>query len=1121
MDKKSWITNFNLENYKRPIKLSYDLIDADSGKKILSKGEKLNVVIAKKLQEKGLKSISISNKEIVGKYLAKDIKDKNGEILIRAGFDITEEQLEKIINQEEKILHIVNIDPINKGPYILETLKIDKNNSKSEALSDIYKVLRPGEAPSIEIAEEIFNNLYFKKERYDLSEVGRVKLNSKLNLTTSSKKTILDTNDITSIIKFMLDLRDGKGDVDDIDHLGNRRVRSVGELVENQFRIGLLRMERTVKEKMSTFLEIESAMPQDLINAKPITTSLKDFFATSQLSQFMDQTNPLSEITHKRRVSALGPGGLTRERAGFEVRDVHPTHYGRICPIETPEGPNIGLINSLATYCRVNKFGYIESPYKKVVNGKVTSEIKYLSAIEEEKYTIAQANSSINKDGSFVEELVACRKNLNFELSNRDSIDYIDVSPKQLVSVAAALIPFLENDDANRALMGSNMMRQAVPLLKPESPLVGTGIESDVALDSGVTIVAKRNGVVDKIDGKRIVVKATEVTDLSQSAVDIYNLSKFQRSNQNTCINQKPLVKVGDKIKKGDIIADGPATKLGELALGKNVTVAFMPWQGYNFEDSILISERCVTDDVFTSVHIEEYESMARDTKLGAEEITRDIPNVSEESLRNLDESGIVYVGAEVKPGDILVGKVTPKSETSSSPEEKLLRSIFGEKATDVRDSLKLPSGSTGVVIDVRVFNRHGVDKDERSIAIERAEIESVQEDKKVEEEILNRNIKLRAIDLLNGQSINKQFKELKPGTTLNLNDFEKISLKDLWKISFSNQEIYTDIEKLKNQFDNASEDIKLRFEDKVTKIQQGDDLLPTVMKVVKVFVAVKRRLMPGDKMAGRHGNKGVVSKIVPVEDMPYMENGKPVDIVLNPLGVPSRMNVGQILETHLGWSCSELGDQIKKYLKNIDKEINEIKVKLKEIYGETYYNQVISKLNNKEIAELIQNLSNGVPIATPVFDGASTKDITKMLDLAKLPNSGQTHLWNGQTGERFDRPVTVGIIYMLKLNHLVEDKIHARSTGPYSLVTQQPLGGKAQLGGQRFGEMEVWALEAYGASYTLQEILTVKSDDVAGRTKVYETIVKGNNNFESGVPESFNVLVKEIRALGLNIELN
>ena len=1119
---KMWTTDFNPENYKRPIKLSYDLIDSKNNKKILPKGEKLNLIIAKKLHEKGLSSILSSTSEIIGKYIATDIKDKNGELLIGAGFDLTEEQLDKIVEQGEKYLNIVNIDPINKGPYLLETLKIDKNFTKAEALNDIYKVLRPGEAPSLDIAEDVFNNLYFKSERYDLSEVGRVKLNSKLNLKISNKKTTLSTEDIVAIIQFMLNLRDGKGDVDDIDHLGNRRVRSVGELVENQFRIGLLRMERTVKEKMSTFLEIESAMPQDLINAKPITTSLKDFFATSQLSQFMDQTNPLSEITHKRRVSALGPGGLTRERAGFEVRDVHPTHYGRICPIETPEGPNIGLINSLATYCRVNKFGYIESPYKKVVNGKVTSEIKYLSAIEEEKFTIAQANSSIKKDGSFDEELVACRKNLNFELSNRENIDFIDVSPKQLVSVAAALIPFLENDDANRALMGSNMMRQAVPLLKPEAPLVGTGMESDVALDSGVTIVAKRNGIVDKIDGKRIVVKVTAVTDLSQSAVDIYNLSKFQRSNQNTCINQKPLVKVGDQINKGDIIADGPATKLGELALGKNVTVAFMPWQGYNFEDSILISERCVTDDVFTSVHIEEYESMARDTKLGAEEVTRDIPNVSEESLRNLDESGIVYVGAEVKPGDILVGKVTPKSETSSSPEEKLLRSIFGEKATDVRDSsLKLPSGSAGVVIDVRVFNRHGIEKDERSIAIERSEIEVVQEDKKVEEEILNRNIRLRAIDLLNNQAINKQYKELKPGTTLNKNDFEILTLKDLFKLSFEKQNLNNDIDKLKNQFENASDDIRLRFEDKVSKIQAGDDLLPTVMKVVKVFVAVKRRLMPGDKMAGRHGNKGVVSKIVPVEDMPYQASGKAVDIVLNPLGVPSRMNVGQILETHLGWSCSELGEQIKSYLKDFDKKIEMIKNKLKDIYGEKYYTEVISKLSKKEIAELVENLSNGVPISTPVFDGASTKDINDMLDKAQLPNSGQTQLWNGQTGEKFDRPVTVGIIYMLKLNHLVEDKIHARSTGPYSLVTQQPLGGKAQLGGQRFGEMEVWALEAYGASYTLQEILTVKSDDVAGRTKVYETIVKGNNNFESGVPESFNVLIKEIRALGLNIELN
>ena len=1121
-ESKMWSTKFVPENYKRPIKLTYDLVDSKTNKKYLAKGEKLNFIIATKLKEKGLSNILVSNSEIIGKYIAQDIKEANGDFLVRSGFDINEEILEKLIASETFSIKLVNIDPINKGPYLLETLKLEKNIDKTEALNDIYRVLRPGEPPTLDIAEDVFKNLYFNKDRYDLSEVGRVKLNAKLNLTTSLKDTVIHQEDIVAIIRYMLDLRDGKKDVDDIDHLGNRRVRSVGELVENQFRIGLLRMERTVKEKMSTFLEIESAMPQDLINAKPITTSLKDFFSSSQLSQFMDQTNPLSEITHKRRVSALGPGGLTRERAGFEVRDVHPTHYGRICPIETPEGPNIGLINSLATYCRVNKYGYIESPYKKVVNGKVTKEINYLSAIEEEKFTIAQANSPINKDGTFEEELVSCRKNLNFQLSNRENINYIDVSPKQLVSVAAALIPFLENDDANRALMGSNMMRQAVPLLKPESPLVGTGMESDVALDSGVTIVAKRNGIVDKIDGKRIVVKASDDNDLSQSGVDIYNLSKFKRSNQNTCINQKPLVKVGDNIKAGDIIADGPGTKLGELALGKNVTVAFMPWQGYNFEDSILISERCVTDDVFTSIHIEEYEAMARDTKLGAEEVTRDIPNVSEESLRNLDESGVVYVGAEVKPSDILVGKVTPKSETSSSPEEKLLRSIFGEKATDVRDSsLKLPSGRAGVVIDVRVFNRHGIEKDERSIAIERSEIELVQEDKKVEEEILNRNIKSRALDLFKNQQLTKDYKDFKANESLETEKLNELGLKDFWKLSFANNQTNQNLSKIKKQFDEAIEDIKLRFEDKVIKIKQGDDLLPTVMKVVKVFVAVKRRLMPGDKMAGRHGNKGVVSKIVPVQDMPYMENGKPVDIVLNPLGVPSRMNVGQILETHLGWACSELGDQIKTMLKDFDNKLDEMKKKLRSIYGTEYYDNVVSKLTKKELYELVQNISNGVPIATPVFDGASTVDISNMLDLSKLPNSGQTTLWDGISGEKFDRPVTVGIIYMLKLNHLVEDKIHARSTGPYSLVTQQPLGGKAQLGGQRFGEMEVWALEAYGASYTLQEILTVKSDDVAGRTKVYETIVKGNNNFESGVPESFNVLIKEIRALGLNIELN
>ncbi len=1121
---KTWSTEFKPEKYKRPIKLLFDLIDKKNNKKILKKGEKLNFILAQKIKEKNLDKIIVSEDEIIGKYTNEDLKDSEGKLIINSGFNITKETLEKIVSSKISKLKLANVDSILKGPYIFETIKIDKNFDKQSALNDIYKVLRPGEPPTPEVAEEVFKNLYFNNERYDLSDVGRVKLNARLDLKEDDNLRILTKKDIISIIQFMLDLRDGKGEVDDIDHLGNRRVRSVGELVENQFRIGLLRMERTIREKMSTFLEIESALPQGLINAKPISTSFKDFFSTSQLSQFMDQTNPLSEITHKRRVSALGPGGLTRERAGFEVRDVHPTHYGRICPIETPEGPNIGLINSLATYSKVNKYGFIESPYKKVQNGKILDKIEYLSAIEEEKFTIAQANSPVSSDGSFIEELVSCRKGLNFVLSRKENIDYIDVSPKQLVSVAASLIPFLENDDANRALMGSNMMRQAVPLLKPESPLVGTGIEGDVALDSGVTIVAKRNGVVDKIDGKRIVVKATEEKDLSKSGVDIYNLMKFQRSNQNTCINQKPLVKWGDVIKKGDIIADGPATKLGELALGKNVTVAFMPWQGYNFEDSILISERCVTDDVFTSIHIEEYELMARDTKLGTEEITRDIPNVSEESLKNLDESGIVYVGAEVKQGDILVGKVTPKGETASSPEEKLLRSIFGEKATDVRDtSLKLPPGSSGVVVDVRVFNRHGIEKDERAIAIERYEIEAVQEDKQVEEEILVRNIKLRLNEILKKEPIEKSFKSLKTGDTLSNDILDSLDIKDYWKIKFKSESINSKVSQLKEQFDKAQEDIKLRFEDKVLKIRQGDDLLPTVMKVVKVFVAVKRRLMPGDKMAGRHGNKGVISKIVPVEDMPYMESGKPVDIVLNPLGVPSRMNVGQILETHLGWSCSELGEKVKNLYNNFQKtnDNKDLKNTLGKIYGEKRLNDILNNLDERQFKELCSNLSNGVPIATPVFDGATTEDITKMLDLANLPNAGQTNLWDGRTGAKFDRPVTVGIIYMLKLHHLVEDKIHARSTGPYSLVTQQPLGGRAQLGGQRFGEMEVWALEAYGASYTLQEILTVKSDDVAGRTKVYETIVKGDDNFESGVPESFNVLIKEIRALGLNIELN
>jgi len=1120
---KKWKTKFDPENYKSK-NFSEEVIDAKNNKIVIKSGEKINFLNAKKLHSDGLKDIFVTKESLIGKFLHQKITIEGLDENFDIGTELNETILDKIIENRIFNIEISKTNPINKGPYLLITLLNDKNDNKNDAINDIYKVLRPGEPPTIDIASQIFNNLFFSSDRYDLSDVGRVKMNSRLNLNCSDKITILRNEDIISIIKKMLELRDGKDDIDDIDHLGNRRIRSVGELVENQARMGVYRMERAIKEKMTT-IDVESAMPQDLINAKPLTVALKDFFATSQLSQFMDQTNPLSEITHKRRVSALGPGGLTRERAGFEVRDVHPTHYGRICPIETPEGPNIGLINSLSTYSKINKYGFIESPYKKVENGKVVENIEYLSAMEETKYTIAQANSILDKNGKFTEELVSCRQNLNFILAKPDNVDYIDVSPKQLVSVAASLIPFLENDDANRALMGSNMMRQAVPLMKPEAPLVGTGIESDVALDSGVTIVAKRDGIVDKIDGKRIVIKASAEKDFSKSGVDIYNLQKFKRSNQNTCINQKPLVRVGDKVKSGDIIADGPSTKVGELALGKNVTVAFMPWQGYNFEDSILISERCVTDDVFTSIHIEEFEVMARDTKLGEEDITRDIPNVNEESLKNLDESGVVYIGAEVKAGDILVGKVTPKGDSASGPEEKLLRSIFGEKAIDVTDtSLRMPSGSGGTVVDVRVFNRHGIEKDERSILIERSEIESVQQDKLVEEEILQRSIKQSATSILSGLKNEKKIKNLDAGENLNEESIKGMSINDLFKVTVSNSKALEAMNKLKDQYNSANLDIQNRFEDKVLKIQQGDDLLPSVMKMVKVFVAMKRRLRPGDKMSGRHGNKGVVSKIVPVEDMPYMESGQPVDIVLNPLGVPSRMNVGQILETHLGWACSELGNKLKTLINKFNKKIeksDDIKKLLSTVYGQEFYNSTIEKLTNSEFSDYIENMMTGVPIATPVFDGAKELDVTSMLNISGLPKSGQTFLWDGRTGEKFDRPVTVGTIYMLKLHHLVEDKIHARSTGPYSLVTQQPLGGKAQNGGQRFGEMEVWALEAYGASYTLQEILTVKSDDVAGRVKVYETIVKGEENFESGIPESFNVLVKEIKSLALNVELN
>jgi len=1003
------------------------------------------------------------------------------------------------------------------------TLAADKNANREEALIDIYRVMRPGEPPTLETAEALFNGLFFDPDRYDLSSVGRVKMNSRLELETDDKVRVLRKEDILAILKTLVELKDGKGDIDDIDHLGNRRVRSVGELMENQYRIGLLRMERAIRERMSS-VDIDSVMPHDLINAKPAAAAVREFFGSSQLSQFMDQTNPLSEITHKRRLSALGPGGLTRERAGFEVRDVHPTHYGRICPIETPEGPNIGLINSLATYARVNQYGFIETPYRKVADGKVTNDVVYMSAMDEGRYTVAQANAELDSKRKFVADLISCRRGGEYILARPEDIDLMDVSPKQIVSVAAALIPFLENDDANRALMGSNMQRQAVPLIRSEAPLVGTGMEERVARDSGVSIVARRSGVVDQVDATRIVVRVTGETAATESRVDIYSLLKFQRSNQNTCITQRPLVKVGDQVDAGDIIADGPSTHLGELALGRNVLVAFMPWHGYNFEDSILISERIVRDDVFTSIHIEEFEVMARDTKLGQEEITRDIPNVGEEGLKNLDEAGITYIGAEVKASDILVGKVTPKGESPMTPEEKLLRAIFGEKASDVRDtSLRVPPGVTGTVVEVRVFSRRGVDKDERALAIERAEIERLGKDRDDERAIMERSLKTRLYELLPGKTVSSGPKGLAAGTKLTKEKLDEFTVGQLRQIVVKSDKVNDEIEGLNKVFNDAIDRLQHRFDDKVEKLQRGDELPPGVMKMVKVFVAVKRKLQPGDKMAGRHGNKGVISKIIPMEDMPYLEDGTPVDIVLNPLGVPSRMNVGQILETHLGWASAGLGRQIGEMLAHFDGSkdgADKLHKLLERIYGKTVYKTDIADMDPAQLSELAGNLVPGVPMATPVFDGAREDDIVEMLEQAGLAKSGQVTLIDGRTGEVFDRKVTVGYIYMLKLHHLVDDKIHARSIGPYSLVTQQPLGGKAQFGGQRFGEMEVWALEAYGAAYTLQEMLTVKSDDVSGRTKVYEAIVRGDDNFEAGIPESFNVLVKELRSLGLNVEL-
>ena len=1016
-------------------------------------------------------------------------------------------------------VEVLNIDGINVGPYIRNTLNVDKNHSREQALIDIYRVMRPGEPPTIDTAETLFGQLFFDPERYDLSAVGRVKMNMRMGLDAPDTMRVLRKEDILAILKALVELRDGRGEIDDIDNLGNRRVRSVGELMENQFRVGLLRMERAIKERMSA-VDIDTVMPHDLINAKPVAAAVREFFGSSQLSQFMDQQNPLSELTHKRRMSALGPGGLTRERAGFEVRDVHPTHYGRICPIETPEGPNIGLINSLATFARVNKYGFIESPYRKVVNKHLTDEVIYLSAMEEAKFTIAQANATVDSKLRLSDELVSCRKGGNFVMTTPDQVNFIDVSPKQLVSVAAALVPFLENDDANRALMGSNMQRQAVPLLRPEAPLVGTGMEEVVARDSGSAITARRAGIVDQVDATRIVIRATEETDPTKPGIDIYRLRKFQRSNASTCITQKPLVKVGDVLAKGDIICDGPSTQLGELALGKNALVAFMPWNGYNFEDSILISERIVRDDVFTSIHIEEFETMARDTKLGPEEITRDIPNVGEENLKNLDEAGIVYIGADVVAGDILVGKVTPKGETPMTPEEKLLRAIFGEKAADVRDtSLRVPPGVTGTIVEVRVFNRHGVDKDQRAMSIERAEEERLAEDRDDELSILERNIFSRLQDVLLNKTAASGPKGMAPDTKITQQVLDTIPKHQWWQIGLRNEKSMAEIEGMRQQYDEAKARLDKRFADKVEKLRRGDELAPGVMKMVRVFVAVKRKLQPGDKMAGRHGNKGVISRIVPIEDMPHLEDGTAVDVVLNPLGVPSRMNVGQILETHLGWACAGLGRQIGDMLDKVkrDGKSEPLRRQLKSFYGN---DERLNEVDDESLLELAENLRPGIPIATPVFDGAKEADIVDMLEQAGLTHSGQMTLYDGRTGEAFTRQVTVGYIYMLKLNHLVDDKIHARSIGPYSLVTQQPLGGKAQFGGQRFGEMEVWALEAYGAAYTLQEILTVKSDDVAGRTKVYEAIVRGEDTFEAGIPESFNVLVKEMRSLSLNVEL-
>ena len=1099
---------------------TFDIVGSD-GKVIVETGRRITARHVRLLEDSGMSKLAVPNDYLLDQVTAKDLIDQaTGEVAIPCNTVITEEVIGRLMELGVSEFETIYTNDLDCGPFISDTLRIDPSRNKLEALVEIYRMMRPGEPPTKEAAENLFNNLFFSNDRYDLSAVGRMKFNRRLGREEIEGEGTLGKDDIVGVLKTLIDIRNGKGSVDDIDHLGNRRVRSVGEMAENQFRVGLIRVERAVKERLS-LAESEGLMPQDMINAKPVAAAVKEFFGSSQLSQFMDQNNPLSEVTHKRRVSALGPGGLTRERAGFEVRDVHSTHYGRVCPIETPEGPNIGLINSLATYARTNEYGFLESPYHPVVNGVVTSDIEYLSAIDEAEYVIAQASAPVDNKGRFTTELVDVRNRNEFTKTAAENVDFMDVSPKQVVSVAASLIPFLEHDDANRALMGSNMQRQAVPTLKAEKPLVGTGMERNVARDSGVCVIARRGGVVDSVDAGRIVVRVSdEETEAGEAGVDIYSLTKFTRSNQNTCINQRPLVKPGDVIAKQDILADGPSVDMGELALGQNMRIAFMPWNGYNFEDSILVSERVVKEDRFTSIHIQELTCIARDTKLGPEEITCDIPNVGEGALSKLDESGIVYIGAEVSAGDILVGKVTPKGETQLTPEEKLLRAIFGEKASDVKDtSQRVPSSVKGTVIDVQVFTRDGVEKDQRAKDIEQSQLAQIRKNLDDEYRIVETATYERLQRALLGNKVASAPGKSK-GDPLDEVYLQELAADDWFRIRMQDDSLNEQIEKAEAHLNERKRGLDAVYEDQRGKLESGDDLAPGVLKIVKVYLAIKRRIQPGDKMAGRHGNKGVISVIMPVEDMPFDEHGEPVDIVLNPLGVPSRMNVGQVLEVHLGWAARGIGDRINSMLEE-QRKTAEVRKFLTEVYNQVGNSPVeLKSLSDEEVLDLANNLRNGLPFATPAFDGAQEDEIKAMLELAGLPSSGQATLYDGRTGDAFDRPVTVGYMYMLKLNHLVDDKMHARSTGSYSLVTQQPLGGKAQFGGQRFGEMEVWALEAYGAAYTLQEMLTVKSDDVNGRTKMYKNIVDGDFKMEPGMPESFNVLVKEIRSLGINIEL-